>query len=343
MGKHKPDTMPGSDLARQEDMRIVYQPNTYSQQRQHEKKRWIWPVRLAMEATYMRAQGHEVIWDQVAEHGDKVVTEPEGIAFMDLPAADRTLTKAYDRKYQNNGNYKYHPGTYIQSAAGCWWGKCSFCVEHCNADPYQLRPVDYVINEIRICKSEGYKEIFDDAASFATGPWREEFCMKLMRQQIRFSCNMRFGVTEPKHYMLMRNSGFRMLLYGLESANQITLNTIHKGINIKAAISELMLASRYGLEPHVAVMFGYPWEDDHDAIRTLKLVHYLLRRGYAKTAQASVYDVPGKGYDLAARKYVQRIYDVAYYPDFWINRLKEIRNIDDIKYIWRGIKSCFGI
>jgi hypothetical protein len=48
-------------------------------------------------------------------------------------------TKAVDKKYQTNGNFKYNPGTYIQSASGCWWGKCTFCVENkglctCNAN-----------------------------------------------------------------------------------------------------------------------------------------------------------------------------------------------------------------
>jgi len=340
--------MPGSYLARQEDMKILYRPTQYTQQRQHEKKRWIWPVHLAMEATYRRNEGHTILWDGSynlwnvsLDNYDKVICEPEGIPFLDLPAPDRFMTMADDPKYQNNGNYKHHPGTYIQSAAGCWHGRCSFCKE--KGQKYELRSVDSVIAEIKKCKAEGYREIFDDAASIATGDWLEEFCAKLKPLEITFSCNMRFGNMYGTDYLHMKNSGFRMLLYGLESANQITLNTIHKGVDVKAAVSELMLASRYGLEPHVAVMFGYPWEDDHDAMRTLRLVHYLLRRGYAKTAQASVYDIPGKAYNLSARNYVRRIYNAAYYPDFWINRLKEIRNIDDIKYIWKGIKSCFGI
>lgn len=322
-------------------MKIAYKTSQYCQQRQQEKKRWIWPVHLAMEATYMRDRGNIVTWDDNCADADKIIYDIQGIPFLELPAADRILTKASDRKYQNNGNYKHHPGTYIQSASGCWWGKCTFCKE-CGAK-YELRPVDYVINEIRIAKAEGYREIFDDAASFATGPWREEFCMKLMSQKIAFSCNMRFGVTEPKHYMMMKNSGFRMLLYGLESANQVTLNTINKGIRLNQAIDELKMASKMGMEPHIAVMFGYPWESDDDAIRTLQLVHRLLRKGYAKTAQASLYRTKDNNANEAHHKYVPKIYDAAYYPDFWINRLTQIKSVADIQYIWRGIKSCFGI
>lgn len=321
-------------------MKILYLPNEYSQQRQREKKRWIWPVHLAMEATYYSNNGHYVNWDTLGiyeqdDFYDKIITEPEGLPFKKLPMADRFLTEAYNSRYQANGNYKYNPGTYIQSAAGCWWGKCVFCKEKCST--YELRSVDQVIDEIRECKRLGFREVFDDAASFAIGKWRDEFVRKLAPIGIKFSCNMRFG-TFPDYYA-MKKAGFRMLLYGLESANKKTLAKINKGINFKMAISELKLASKYGLEPHIAVMFGYPWESDQDAERTLRAVHFLLKKGYVKTAQASLYDVPGARVKKDHSKYVPRIYEAVYSPEFWMNQLKSLRNFDDIKYIWKGIKA----
>lgn len=334
------DTVPRSDLGRREALNLIYKPNEYSQQRQREKKRWIWPVHLAMEATYHNALGDTVVWDDQnlitpTSFFSRVITEPEGISFSKLPPADRILTAAFNPKYQENGNYKYSPGTYIQSAGGCWWGKCVFCKE--NGCKYELRSVDHVIEEIKECKKLGFREIFDDAASFPIGKWRDEFIKKLKPLDIKFSCNMRFG-TFPDYYA-MKKAGFRMMLYGLESANEKTLIKINKRINIKHAIEELKLASKYGLEPHVAVMFGYPWETDSDAERTLDLVHFLLKKGYAKTAQASLYNIPGGKNKKSHSRYVSRIYEAAYSLEFWINRLKCIRNKDDIKYIWKGIKA----
>jgi radical SAM superfamily enzyme YgiQ (UPF0313 family) len=264
-----------------------------------------------------------------------VIREPEGIPFNKLPAPDRKLTKAFDPKYQANGNYKHNPGTYIQSAGGCWWGRCAFCKE--KGKPYHARPVDDVIKEIQGCKAMGFREIFDDTASFPTGRWRDEFIKKIRPLNIAFSCNMRFG-TFPDYYE-MKKSGFRMLLYGLESRFSKTLSKIDKGINIKMAIKELQTAAKYGLEPHIAVMFGYPWESDRDARYTLKLVHYLLRKGYAKTAQASLYDVPGAKTKKAHAKYIPRIYEAAHSLEFWINKLKDIRSLDDIRYLWKGVKA----
>jgi hypothetical protein len=67
----------------------------------------------------------------------------------------------------------------------------------------------------------------------------------------------------------------------------------------------------------------------------------LLRKGYARTAQASFYTpkdgTPG---NEKARKFIPRIYDVWRYPDFWYHQLKGIKDIDSLKYIARCITTA---
>ena len=142
--------------------RILYLPNSYSQQRQFQKPANIYPVLLAMQAEWYRKQGHQVFWKEVPQDMlidgmimdvDKVIVYPESLTFSMLPHPDRVWTKA---KEYTSGNYKYLPGTHIMSASGCWWGKCSFCVEK-NKGMYgtniqEVRPVDDVISEIEECK-----------------------------------------------------------------------------------------------------------------------------------------------------------------------------------------------
>jgi len=136
----------------------------------------------------------------------------------------------------------------------------------------------------------------------------------------------------------MYNVGFRMLLFGLESANQKTLDKINKGTKVED-IKYIIKAAKAGLEPHIAVMFGFPWETDKDAEATLRTVHYLLKKGYAKTAQASFYQNPPEISNERHRHYVRRIYDVAKSPTFWFNKIKDVKSVDDIKYLWRQIKE----
>ena len=334
----------------------MYLPNEYSQQRQREKKAKIYPVLLAMQAEYYRKQGHQVWWGEVPEEMlidgmvmdvDKVICSPETLSLTMLPRPDRIWTKA---KEYTSGNYKYLPGTHIMSALGCWWGKCTFCVEHwkkpCQGmygqpGVQEVRPVEDVISEIEECKSLGFKEVFDDSATFPyTGERLCAFLAKLRNCDIKFSCNCRIGVPYP--FADMHKCGFRMLLFGIESANQETLDKINKGVKSEDIIPTLKRASEAGLSCHGAFMFGYPWETDEDAVRTLKLCHYLLRKGYLATAQASLYSPQGVPGNQAHKKYVKKIYNAGWYPDFWWNKLRSVRDTADLKYIWRGIKSAMS-
>ncbi len=318
-------------------MRILYLPNEYSQQRQREKVAHIYPVLMAMEAEGYRRNGDIVYWGRANERVDKVITEPEGLPFLTLPYPDRVFSRWWE--YQNNGNYKYLPGTHMQVANGCWWGQCSFCVE--KGKPYEVRPVDDAISEIEECQKLGFREIFDDSGTFPTGRWLDEFCRKCIELGTpTLGCNMR--LFSDVDWDTLARANFRMLLFGIESANQETLDRIHKGVKVEDIIPTIKKAAEAGLEPHIAVMFGYPWETDMDALNTLHLVHSLLKKGYAKTAQASFYTqerIPG---NPKHRRYIRKIYNVAYSPEFWFNQIKDIRNIDDLVYIWKGIKVALN-
>jgi radical SAM superfamily enzyme YgiQ (UPF0313 family) len=323
-------------------LKILYLPSQYSQQRQKEKKRWIYPVKLAMQAQHYRNLGHHVKWGQ--EYGDivdmsclydKVITEPENINFEHLPAPDRIFTNAFDKKYQSNGNFKYRPGTYIQVADGCWHGKCTFCVEKNNR--WKVRPVWDVIQELKEIDRLGFKEVFDDSGTFPVDKWLDEFIFAMNGNNFRFKlgCNMRM-VKAP--WKVMKDIGFRMILFGLESVNQNTLDRIDKGTKV-GDIKHIEEAAEAGLDCHIAVMFGYPWETEENAKRTLRRVHDLLKFGIAKTAQASFYTTPwGKGNE-DQKGFVRRIYDVKCSPRFWINKIKDIKTKEDLNYFFRQIRE----
>ncbi len=288
---------------------------------------------------------------------------------------DRSFTRWWD--YQNNGNFKYLPATYMQSSLDCWYRECTFCSWAQLYPKYQLRSAKVMLDEVRQCIDMGFKEIFDDSGTFPIDyKWLTEFCGGMISQgynrKIRISCNMRLDYLHPNLQGMrdMRQAGFRMILYGLESANQTTLDKLNKGINIKTAIENIKLSARAGLEPHITCMFGYTWESYDEALKTLKLVHYLLRKGYAKTAQATLvipypntplykeakergallindweqYDMsqPVLACDSRVPALRHKIYDVGYHPEFWFRRIIAIRNMADLRYLWKGIKKALS-
>jgi radical SAM superfamily enzyme YgiQ (UPF0313 family) len=171
---------------------------------------------------------------------------------------------------------------------------------------------------------------------------------------------MRFGALDLEDFVLMKAAGFRMILWGLESVNQNTLDRLNKGIRVEQAYVDLELANRAGLWNHVAVMFGYPWEFKAGAQNTFDFVKQGLLTNKIKTAQASIYDVPipdpehlGQYItpsiaELATEErlegtiFKKKVYALYHDPRYLWHRIKEIRNFDDIEYYLRGFKKLWG-
>jgi len=294
-----------------------------------------------------------------------------------LPFIDRDLTKWQLYAYKN-GNYKRTPGTYLMSGRDCWWGRCTFCSWITLYTNYRVKKPELVADEIGfLIGNYNIKTIFDDTGTFPIGNWLREFCQILINRgynkKIDFSCNARFGSSSPDDYKLMKKAGFRMLLFGLESANQKTLDRINKNIKVEDIIEGCKLATKAGLYPHITIMFGYPWETYQEALNTLRLGTWLLKKGYAYTMQATmVIPYPGSSlfqecqkngwlktlnwddYDMkepvmqapmADEKVmglIQGMYKISFQPRFILRKLFSLKDFDDVKYSLRASKKVLG-
>jgi len=295
----------------------------------------------------------------------------------ELPLIDRELTKW--RLYAfKNGNFKRTPGTYIMSGRDCWWGKCKFCSWPTLYPKFRSRSPENVIDEIAyLVRQFNIKEVMDDTGTFPIGDWLHEFCDGIieggLNREISIDCNMRFGALTPEDYVLMKKAGFRLVLFGLESSNQNTLDRIDKNLKTEEIIKSCKMAKSAGLFPHITIMFGYPWETYEEAAKTLELGTWLLRKGIAYTVQATiVIPYPGsklfqecqannelltedwQEYDMkkAVMKtefddkmmsdLVRGIYRVAYNPEFIMRRILSVRDIYDTLYLLRGFRKALG-
>lgn len=299
----------------------------------------------------------------------------------ELPFIDRELTCWKDYAF-TNGNFKYLPGTYIQSARDCWWGKCRFC-SWASLYPlcsYRRRSPENVVYEIEcLVNTIGIREVFDDTGTFPVGDWLKEFCNlmieKGLNKKIRVSCNMRFGILKKEDYILMRKAGFRFLLFGIESANQETLDLIKKGIQVKDISEGSRWASEAGLNVHLTCMINHINETREMAQNTINLAKELFNNGWADTLQATqlipypntelykqslknnMLAVPDNAWELFDMKHrvlksplkdkeinemISQIYKLSFSPTFIWRQLKKIRCFDDVLYLWRGAKAVIG-
>ncbi len=288
-----------------------------------------------------------------------------------VPFIDRDLTR-WELYFRKNGNYKRTPGTYIMSGRDCWWGKCTFCSWPILYPKFRSRSPGRVLDEIgELAGRYRVREIMDDTGCFPAGEWLRGFCRGMiergLNRKIYFDCNMRFGALGPEDFRLMKKANFRLLLFGLESAAQSTLDRINKNVRVERIIEDCKAASSAGLFPHVTIMFGYPWETYEDARRTFELGRWLLKKGYAYTMQATVViPYPGSplfqecqrsgwlktrdwdAYDMKApvmespaapdkiMGLVREMYRVSFSPEFILRKLVSVRDADDIRYFLRS-------
>jgi len=212
----------------------------------------------------------------------------------DLPMIDRELAKWRLYAYKN-GNYKYTPGSYMMSARDCWWGRCTFCswTTMFPGNSYRARSATKALDEVGLLIGLGVREIMEDSGTLPIGAWLEDFCQGLIdrgyNQKVKIDCNMRINaISDLKTWQLMKRAGFRLVLFGLESANQKTLKRINKNLRVDEIETNLKLCKQAGLEPHITAMVGYPWENKEDAQKTIDLAKNLFRKGYVDTLQATI-------------------------------------------------------
>lgn len=287
-----------------------------------------------------------------------------------LPIIDRKLTQWQLYAY-NNTNYKYKPGSYIMSGRDCWWGKCTFCswttlfpgkCFRCFSVKHTIKEIENLVNNF------GVKEIFDDSGTLPTGKWLNNFCQEIIKRglnkKVTFGCNMRFGALTQKEYYLMKQAGFRFILYGLESANQKTLDFINKNEKTNHVIETLLMAKKARLEPHITLIIGFPNETLADAQNTLNLARKIFQENLADSLQATIL-IPYPGtplfkycqknnllltqdwdkYDMRQPviksaikpkqqiELVQNLFKGILTPKFLIKKIISIRSFSDIKHL----------
>ena len=300
----------------------------------------------------------------------------------DLPFVDRDLTKwelyAYD-----NGNYKYTPATYMYSGRDCWWNRCTFCVWDHTLNPqgtYRRFSPERLFAEVKhVVDNYGIKEIFDDAGTLFIGPPLKKFCELLIEsgynKKVVFSCNMRLNALSQEYYDLMGKANFRFILYGMESGNQETLDRLDKGMQVHQIEEGARMAKKAGLEPHLTIMLGYPWETEEMARNTIAVAKHCFDKGYVDTMQATItipypgtplyteciekdwllvdpddyeaFDMRGPVMKIPFEKEVlfeltQELYSSFATPKFIIRKILSVRSYTDAKFLFYSAWKLLG-
>jgi radical SAM superfamily enzyme YgiQ (UPF0313 family) len=295
-----------------------------------------------------------------------------------LPYIDRELTNAnlYYEKWK-----KRVPFMWTMAGRDCPYGKCTFCSWTVTYPKFRTQSPFRLVDEIEwLVQRYGVREVFDDTGALPAGNWVIRFCNEMIRRKLNekiiFDCNYRFDYLTPRNCELMKKAGFRKIIIGIESASERTIDILDKKITREQIIEGCKMASAAGLQMHLTMMVGFPWETREDALETLKMARYLMYNGYAHHLQATVimpypgtplfdlcnrngwlrfdakeydrYDMTEpvcKLTDMDQEEVVQmagQFYKLYMHPRFLAHQLREIRTVEDMDYAFRGAKAIWG-
>ena len=138
-------------------------------------------------------------------------------------------------RYDLLGDRPYNRYT-VQATRGCPW-RCDFCASSVMLQmPYRRRPVEHVVRDIRAItklRPSAFIEFADDN-TFVDKAWGKALCRALVPLKIKWFTETDITVADdPELLELMRQSGCRQVLIGLESPSAGALAGVEQRADIK--------------------------------------------------------------------------------------------------------------
>ncbi|MDO8802803.1 MAG: radical SAM protein [Elusimicrobiota bacterium] len=226
--------------------------------------------------------------------------KPEGVAglafrsgagaVINPPAPDSMLEEAdfptppYElfpmKRYIAQISYtKRFPSYSIVASRGCPF-KCTFCNGSAVLGKrVRYKSADRLIEEILLLKNEyGARGIiFLDSTFTLNKQWVAEFCRKYIEKKIGlpWACNSRVDTVDEQLLRLMKEAGCWEILYGIESANQASLDLIRKGTTVDQNTKALKLSMSLGFYTYASYILCLPGETEADALNTVRYAREL--------------------------------------------------------------------
>lgn len=268
----------------------------------------------------------------------------------------------------------YKPYFQVWTSRGCPYN-CIFCLwPRCLwRGKTRFRKISKVVDEIvHLQKKYGAREIwiYDDTFNLSIKRVMD-FCNELLARNVRthWLCQFRPDKqNSPELFKLMKKSGCRLVVFGVESGSQYLLDhSIDKGLTLDEARNAIKWCKEAGIEAHAAFVLGVPGETRETVRQTYEFIQEVQPDRF-QVSVATPY--PGtrwyelikhqphnwKNFDancvasfcegLTAedlKNAIHRMY-IAYYfmPSRILKRISEMRNWDDIVDYWEKIKSFIG-
>lgn len=200
----------------------------------------------------------------------KVFSNPLQIpqSLEDLPFPD--FDEFHLKKYYSS--QVYLP---ISASRGCYWAKCAFCTHHLSGSSFRTRKAEDVYAEMNAqYEKYGCKNFYfvDDALPPVLARQLAEMIAG-DEKPYRWAGELRSeNMMDRDFFDIMFKGGCRLILFGLESFCQRTLDRMNKGWDRELFPDVIKHCSDAGIITWVFLFLGFPGERRFEAKETLRFV-----------------------------------------------------------------------
>jgi anaerobic magnesium-protoporphyrin IX monomethyl ester cyclase len=172
------------------------------------------------------------------------------------------------------GNGKLSPAVSIITSRGCPF-RCIFCSSHCVfGRRVRFRSIDNVIAEIKqVIDTLGYKGFNFHDDTFCVNRARIlKMCEEFAKLDIIWRCLTRADTVDRELLKIMRDSGCKLVIIGMESGSQKILETLRKGTTVELNLKAMKMIKEF-MQLKVGVIVGSPgetWETINETKKLLK-------------------------------------------------------------------------
>jgi radical SAM superfamily enzyme YgiQ (UPF0313 family) len=223
---------------------------------------------------------YQLVKDLASEDSEPAIFHYPLMENLDnLPPIDRNAVNW--KNYYESWRHREEFG-WIQSGRGCF-SRCSYCSWNHNYYGLSLRTMSpaVVFETIKLANQKyGVREILDDADTFLMNHVGIPLARNLINEQLDVYWNIQTRADQilmvsQEDLELMKRSGLHVVKLGVDGGNDETLRRIQKGLTVSMIRRAVEMLKKAGLEIHINMILGYPWEDQKTAYGAIKFVKSL--------------------------------------------------------------------
>lgn len=166
-------------------------------------------------------------------------------------------------------NSKRRPFTIMLASSGCPF-KCSYCVFA--GVPYQYRGIENIIEEMRVVRDLGIKEIsFIDPTFTISKKRTQDLCQRMIDEKFDFTwvCLSRCDTIDEPTIDLMARAGCHSIQFGVESGESAILLKHTKDLKLEEVEEAFRLCRKYRIDILAYFIIGLPGDDEISIRKTI--------------------------------------------------------------------------